>query len=65
MKWDFSKVKVGLIASLAKKHKGQSKVIQTGHTGLMKALQDMGLRTPPGKELQLECQASTISTLLC
>ncbi|EKM52233.1 uncharacterized protein PHACADRAFT_148739 [Phanerochaete carnosa HHB-10118-sp] len=62
MKWDFSKIKVALIPSLAGKHEGWPKVIQTGHTALMKALQDMGARTPKGKELVLECQGSSIGT---
>ncbi|GJE97021.1 tyrosyl-DNA phosphodiesterase [Phanerochaete sordida] len=60
MKWDFSKVKVALIPSLAGKHEGWPKVILTGHPGLMKALQYLGLRTPKGKELALECQGSSI-----
>lgn len=42
--------------------KGGVKVIQTGHTGLMKAIIDMGARTPRGKELVLECQGSSIGT---
>ncbi|CDO75716.1 hypothetical protein BN946_scf184493.g14 [Trametes cinnabarina] len=37
-------------------------VILTGHTRLMKALIDMGAATPPGKELILECQGSSIGT---
>ncbi|KIP12180.1 hypothetical protein PHLGIDRAFT_124343 [Phlebiopsis gigantea 11061_1 CR5-6] len=62
-RWDFSKVKVALVASLAGKHEGWPKVILTGHTGLMKALQDMNLRPPAGKELQLECQLAQGSSI--
>ena len=32
------------------------KVLSTGHTGLMKALGGLDLRTPPGKKLVLEYQ---------
>lgn len=77
MKWDFSKVKVRLVPSLAGKHEGwhnvsQScpdyegrtkpnlQVLHSGHTGLMKAVRDLNLRTPKGKELILECQVSVV-----
>ena len=35
-------------------------VILTGHTCLMKALIDMGGKTPSSKELVLECQGSSV-----
>ncbi|KAF8841337.1 phospholipase D/nuclease [Paxillus ammoniavirescens] len=64
-KWDFSKVRVKLIPSIAGKHEGWPAVIQTGHTRLMKAVRDLGLRTGKGraaKELSIECQGSSIGT---
>ncbi|KAF9228232.1 phospholipase D/nuclease [Gyrodon lividus] len=64
-KWDFSKVRVKLIPSIAGKHEGWPTVIQTGHTRLMKAVRDLGLRTGKGraaKELTIECQGSSIGT---
>ncbi|KAG8215114.1 tyrosyl-DNA phosphodiesterase-domain-containing protein [Butyriboletus roseoflavus] len=64
-KWDFSKVRVKLIPSIAGKHEGWPAVIQTGHIRLMKAVRDLGLRTGKGKaakELVLECQGSSIGS---
>lgn len=49
MKWDWSKVKVKLVPSIAGKHEGWPNIISTGHTRLMKAVRDMGLRTGKGK----------------
>ncbi|KAI0350558.1 phospholipase D/nuclease [Trametes cingulata] len=60
--WDFSRVKAALIPSIAGKHEGWPKVILTGHTRLMKALIDMGAKTPKDKELVLECQGSSIGS---
>ncbi|OAX34687.1 phospholipase D/nuclease [Rhizopogon vinicolor AM-OR11-026] len=63
MKWDWSKVKVKLVPSIAGKHEGWPHVILTGHTRLMKAVRDMGLRTGKGKaakDLVVECQGSSI-----
>ncbi|EMD34993.1 hypothetical protein CERSUDRAFT_54191, partial [Gelatoporia subvermispora B] len=62
MKWDFSKVAVKLVPSLAGKHEGWPNVIKTGHTGLMKAVRDMGAQVPKGKQMVLECQGSSIGT---
>ncbi|EPQ56055.1 phospholipase D/nuclease [Gloeophyllum trabeum ATCC 11539] len=61
-RWDFSKVKVKLVASLAGKHEGWPSLILTGHTGLMKALRDLGLHAPKDKDVVLECQGSSIGT---
>ncbi|KAG9308121.1 phospholipase D nuclease [Chiua virens] len=64
-KWDFSKVVVKLIPSIAGKHEGWAAGVQTGHTHLMKAVRDLGLRTGKGKsarELVLECQGSSTGT---
>jgi len=60
--WDFSKVKAGLIPSIAGKHEGWPKVILTGHTALMKALRDMNAVADKNKQLVLECQGSSIGT---
>ncbi|KAG2363887.1 tyrosyl-DNA phosphodiesterase-domain-containing protein [Suillus spraguei] len=65
MKWDWSKVKVKLVPSIAGKHEGWPDVIVTGHTRLMKAVRDMGLRTGKGKaakDLVIESQGSSIGT---
>ncbi|KAG1890452.1 tyrosyl-DNA phosphodiesterase-domain-containing protein [Suillus fuscotomentosus] len=65
MKWDWSKVKVKLIPSIAGKHEGWPNVVLTGHTRLMKAVRDMGLRTGKGKaakDLLIESQGSSIGT---
>lgn len=54
-RYDFSKVKVRLISSLPGTYTG--KEMQTvGHTGLVRALRNIGARTPPEKELSLEYQ---------
>ena len=58
-KWDFSRVKVHLVASLSGKHEQWPNVIQTGHPRLMKVIRDIGARAGPSKELHLECQVST------
>ncbi|KAG1777981.1 tyrosyl-DNA phosphodiesterase-domain-containing protein [Suillus placidus] len=65
MKWDWSKVKVKLVPSIAGKHEGWPNVILTGHIRLMKAVRDMGLRTGRGKaakDLVIESQGSSIGT---
>ena len=54
-KWDFSRVGVQLVASLAGKHEGWPKVIHVGHTALMKAVRDLGARSG-GRKLAIECQ---------
>ncbi|KAI6032432.1 hypothetical protein EDC04DRAFT_2605178 [Pisolithus marmoratus] len=64
-KWDWSKVKVKLIPSIAGKHEGWPRVVQSGHPRLIKALRDFGLRTGKGKaakEPAIECQGSSIGT---
>lgn len=62
-RWDWSKVKVHLVPSIAGKHEGWPNVIQTGHTRLMKAVRGMGLATGKGrneKNLELEYQVCTM-----
>ncbi|KAI3619979.1 tyrosyl-dna phosphodiesterase domain protein [Moniliophthora roreri] len=64
-RWDWSKVRVHLVPSIAGKHEGWPNVVLTGHTRLMKAIRDLGLRTGTGsrsKSLQLEYQGSSIGT---
>ena len=56
MRWDWSKVKVKLVASIAGKHDGWEQVIKTGHPALMGALQELGAQPLKGKQLVLECQ---------
>jgi len=66
MKWDWSKVKVKLVPSIAGKHEGWPNVISTGHTRLMKAVRDTGLRTGKGKaarDLVIECQVCPTSSI--
>ncbi|KAG6331157.1 hypothetical protein ID866_7933 [Astraeus odoratus] len=64
-KWDWSKVKVKLVPSLAGRHEGWPAVVRSGHTRLMKAVRELGLRTGKGKaarDLLVECQGSSIGT---
>lgn len=64
-RWDFGKVKVLLVPSLAGKHDGWPEVTLTGHTRLMMAIRNLGLRTKKGKaarKLELEYQGSSIGT---
>ncbi|KAF5314322.1 hypothetical protein D9619_011921 [Psilocybe cf. subviscida] len=65
LKWDWSNVKVHLVASFAGKHEGWPRVIQTGHPRLMTVVRKMGMRTgtdAKSKKLVLECQGSSIGT---
>ncbi|EDR09713.1 uncharacterized protein LACBIDRAFT_319104 [Laccaria bicolor S238N-H82] len=61
-RWDWSKVKVHLVPSIAGKHEGWPAVIKTGHPRLMMAVREMAMRTGKGKakELILECQGSSL-----
>ncbi|KAK0448032.1 tyrosyl-DNA phosphodiesterase-domain-containing protein [Armillaria borealis] len=64
-RWDFGKVKVHLVPSLAGKHDGWPEVTLTGHTRLMMAIRNLGLRTKKGKaarKLEVEYQGSSIGT---
>ncbi|KIK61610.1 hypothetical protein GYMLUDRAFT_42622 [Collybiopsis luxurians FD-317 M1] len=58
--FDWSRVKVHLIPSFAGTIEGWSKVLQTGHTRLMKAVRTMGMRAGNGKNLELEYQGSSL-----
>ncbi|KAL5520516.1 hypothetical protein ACEPAG_9740 [Sanghuangporus baumii] len=62
MRWDWSKVRVKLVASIAGRHEGWEQVSKTGHPALMKAVQDLNARPPKGKQLVLECQGSSVGT---
>lgn len=56
-RYDFSKVKIALVASIPGKHKG-AEMQTVGHTGLMRALRNIGARCHPDKQIALECQVS-------
>ncbi|KAF8810438.1 phospholipase D/nuclease [Phlegmacium glaucopus] len=61
-KWDWSNVKVQLVASIAGKHEGWPRVIQAGHPHLMMAVRKLGMRTGTtknAKDLLLEYQGSS------
>lgn len=60
--YDFSKVKVALVCSIPGKFKGTA--MQTvGHTGLMRALRNVGARCHADKQIALECQVNVWDTL--
>jgi len=64
-KWDWSNVKAHLVASIAGKHEGWPRVIQTGHPRLMSVVRKLGMRTgttKSAKDLVLECQGSSLGT---
>lgn len=59
--WDWSKVKVYLVPSIAGRHEGWPNVLLTGHPRLMKVVRGMRMRTGQtkrSKRLVLECQVS-------
>ena len=63
-RYDFSKVKVALVSSIPGKYKGVE--MQTvGHTGLMRALRNIGARCHPDKQIALECQVGWICLHFC
>ncbi|KAJ3502585.1 hypothetical protein NLJ89_g8817 [Agrocybe chaxingu] len=62
-RWDWSNVKAHLVASIAGKHEGWPKVIQSGHPRLMSVIRKIGMRTgtaKTAKNLILECQGSSL-----
>ncbi|KAG8952310.1 hypothetical protein FRC04_004738 [Tulasnella sp. 424] len=61
-RWDWSKVTVKLVVSLAGKYQGVREVVKSGHTNLATAIREVGAMCPEGKELALECQGSSIGT---
>ncbi|KAJ3732045.1 tyrosyl-DNA phosphodiesterase-domain-containing protein [Lentinula guzmanii] len=64
-RWDWTKVKVNLVPSIAGKHEGWPNVILTGHARLMKAVRNIGLQTGKGlreKNLELDYQGSSIGS---
>ncbi|KDR78204.1 hypothetical protein GALMADRAFT_245252 [Galerina marginata CBS 339.88] len=64
-KWDWSIVKVQLVASIAGKHEGWPRVVQTGHPRLMSVVRKLGMRTgtaKSAKEVVLECQGSSLGS---
>ncbi|KAF8905618.1 tyrosyl-DNA phosphodiesterase-domain-containing protein [Mucidula mucida] len=58
-RWDWSKVKVQLVPSIAGKHEGAKRVNSVGHVRLMKAIRNFGLMRKPG-QITLECQGSSV-----
>ncbi|KAG8970149.1 hypothetical protein FRC03_011167 [Tulasnella sp. 419] len=61
--WDWSRVKVRLVISLAGRWEGWKSIEQFGgHGSLSKAIREIGAVCPSDKELVLECQGSSIGT---
>lgn len=58
-RYDFSGVKVALVSSIPGKYKG-TEMQMVGHTGLMRALRDIGARCHPDKQVALECQVGAV-----
>ncbi|KAJ7498142.1 tyrosyl-DNA phosphodiesterase-domain-containing protein [Mycena galericulata] len=61
-KWDWSNVKVELVASIAGKWEGWKQVKSTGHPRLMRAIETLGLVPTGSQKLVVECQGSSIGT---
>lgn len=61
--YDFAKVKVVLVASLAGKYEGWYRAQEMGHLGLMRAVLSVGARCPGDKRLHLECQVCRVMGL--
>ncbi|KAJ7498156.1 tyrosyl-DNA phosphodiesterase-domain-containing protein [Mycena galericulata] len=61
-KWDWSNVKVELVASIAGKWEGWKQVKSTGHPRLMRAVETLGLVPTGSQKLVVECQGSSIGT---
>jgi tyrosyl-DNA phosphodiesterase-1 len=55
--WDFSRVRVTLIPSIAGKHEGWPAVIKSGHTALMRAISQLN---PQQRDVALEYQVSPL-----
>ncbi|KAG9019606.1 hypothetical protein FRB90_012452 [Tulasnella sp. 427] len=62
IRWDWSKVTVKLVVSMAGKYQGVDQVAKSGHTSLLKAIRELGATCPDGKDLSLECQGSSLGT---
>ena len=54
-RWDFSRVRVTLIPSIAGKHEGWPAVVKSGHTALMRAISRLN---PHQRGVSLEYQVS-------
>lgn len=59
--WDFSRVTIKLVASIAGKYEGWSEVLKWGHTRLMFAVREMG-GTRNKEDVSLECQVLHLAT---
>lgn len=55
--WDWSRVSVHLVSSIAGRHTGWPAVSQMGHVALMKVIREMGAAD---ERVKLECQTSSI-----
>ncbi|KAG8908783.1 hypothetical protein FRB99_003021 [Tulasnella sp. 403] len=61
-RWDWSRVKMQLVVSVAGKFEGKKQVSRLGHFALGKAIKALGASLPDGNELHLEYQGSSIGT---
>ncbi|KAF8305783.1 hypothetical protein DL93DRAFT_2089276 [Clavulina sp. PMI_390] len=59
--FDFSRVKVALVASIPGKYDGWPAVMSVGHTGLMSTVNDLGMKVPKGSELSLDYLTSSLA----
>ncbi|KAK7007425.1 tyrosyl-DNA phosphodiesterase-domain-containing protein [Favolaschia claudopus] len=60
--WDWSRVTAQLVASIAGKYEGWSRIKTTGHPRLMQALDALGLATSKDQKLVIECQGSSMGS---
>ncbi|KZT61887.1 phospholipase D/nuclease [Calocera cornea HHB12733] len=59
-KWDWSKVKARLVASVAGNYEGWYNVRMYGHPRLAAVIRDIGAPPKKGKVLNIECQGSSV-----
>ncbi|KZO92068.1 phospholipase D/nuclease [Calocera viscosa TUFC12733] len=59
-KWDWSKVKAKLVASVAGNYEGWYNVRMYGHPRLAAVIRDIGAPPKKGKQLNIECQGSSV-----
>ncbi|KAK7031725.1 tyrosyl-DNA phosphodiesterase-domain-containing protein [Favolaschia claudopus] len=60
--WDWSRVTAQLVASIAGKYEGWSRIKTTGHPRLLQALDALGLANSKDHKLVIECQGSSIGS---
>ncbi|KAG8995143.1 hypothetical protein FRB94_009383 [Tulasnella sp. JGI-2019a] len=61
-RWDWSAVKVQLVISVPGKFEGRREMGMSGHPALQRSLRELDALCPEGKELQIECQGSSIGS---